>query len=99
MINITFFWDAWAIFEGGDIFRMIQREDYSAATWQDCCDQCLSSFDWDDSELVKGFEEKVIETKRQLKEISIHENGEEIEAPIEIYEYFKNSIIELEKKN
>ena len=97
MINLTFYWDTWAIFEGDDIFRMIQREDYEAKTWQECCDKCVSCIDWDDSYLIKGYEENVIETNRKLKEISIHENGKEVEAPKEVYEYYYNSLKKSEK--
>ncbi len=99
MVYLTFYWDTWAIFEGDEIFRMLQREDYIGETWQECCDKCSICWDWNDSDLVKGYEEKVIETDRQLKEISIHENGEEIDAPQEIYEYYKNAVGKLEKTN
>ena len=99
MAYITFYWDTWAIFEGNDIFRMIQREDYEAETWQECCDKCISCVDWDYSDLVKGFEENVIETNRKLKEISIHENGEEVEAPNEVYSYYYNSLEKSKKKS
>ena len=98
MVHLTFYWDTWAIFEGDDIFRMIKREDYEGETWQECCEKCSKCWDWDDSDLVKGYEEKVIETDRQLKEISIHENGEELEANQEIYEYYHNTVKKLEKK-
>ena len=27
MAHLTFYWDAWAIFDDDDVFRMIQRED------------------------------------------------------------------------
>ena len=96
MAYLTFYWDTWAIFKGNDIFRMIQREDYEAETWQDCCKKCITYSDWDDSDLVKGYEEKVLETDRKLKEISIHENGEELEAPQEIYDYFQNAVEKFE---
>lgn len=97
MTHLTFYWDTWVIFEGEDIFRMIQREDYEGASWQECCEKCSICLDWDDSDLVKGYEEKVIETDRQLKEISIHENGEEVEASQEIYDYYNFKINELKK--
>jgi len=97
MAYLTFYWDTWVIFEGNDIFRMIKREDYEGKTWQECCDKCSTCWDWDDSDLVKGYEEKVLETDRQLKEISIHENGEEIEAPQEIYDYYQKAVSKLEK--
>ena len=98
MTYLTFYWDTWAIFEGDDIFRMIQREDYEGESWQECCEKCSICWDWDDSDLVKGYEEKVIETDRQLKEISIHENGEEVEASQEIYDYYRFAVKKLEKK-
>jgi len=98
MTYLTFYWDTWAIFEGDDIFRMIQREDYEGESWQECCEKCSICWDWDDSDLVKGYEEKVIETDRQLKEISIHENGEEVEASQEIYDYYRLAVKKLEKK-
>ena len=40
MIHLTFYWDAWAIFDGDDVFRMIQREDYECETWEECFDEC-----------------------------------------------------------
>ena len=92
MTYLTFYWDTWAIFEEEDIFRLIQREDYEAETWEECCNKCVTCSDWDDSELVKGYEEKVIQTNRHLKEISIFENGEELEAPKEIYDYFHKAL-------
>ena len=97
MAHLTFYWDTWAIIEDEDIFRIIQREDYEGVTWQECCEKCSKCLNWDDSDLVKGYEEKVIETDRQLKEISIHENGKEINAPQEIYEYYHTSVRKVEK--
>tara|TARA_B100001250_G_C19617530_1_gene707843 strand:- start:215 stop:556 length:342 start_codon:yes stop_codon:yes gene_type:complete len=97
MAHLTFYWDTWAIFEDNDIFRMLQREDYEGKTWEECCEKCARCWNWDDSDLVKGYEEKIIETDRQLKEISIHENGEEIEAAPEIYEYYQNAVEKFEK--
>ena len=97
MVYLTFYWNTWAIFENDEIFRMIQREDYEAESWQECCDKCISCFDWDDSDLIKGFEEKTIETNRQLKEISMHNSEEEGDAPKEIYDYIQNHLINFEK--
>ena len=28
MAHLTFYWDAWVIFDDDDVSRMIQREDY-----------------------------------------------------------------------
>ena len=97
MVHLTFYWDAWAIFDD-DVFRMIQREDYEGETWEECCDECVRYRDWDDSYLVKGYESNVIETNRQLKEITTNENGQEVEALEEVYDYYHNSMKKLEEK-
>ena len=98
MAHLTFYWDAWAIFDDDDVFRMIQREDYKGATWKECCDECVNSWDWDYSYLVKGYESNVIETNRQLKEIGISENGDEVAAPQEVYDYYQNEMDKLKEK-
>ena len=98
MVHLTFYWDAWAIFDDDDVFRMIQREDYEGATWKECCDECIKSWDWDDSYLVKGYESNVIETNRQLKEIGIDENGDEVAAIQEVYDYYQNEMEKLKEK-
>tara|TARA_B100001142_G_scaffold204329_1_gene202720 strand:+ start:52 stop:390 length:339 start_codon:yes stop_codon:yes gene_type:complete len=98
MVHLTFYWDAWAIFDDDDVFRMIQREDYEGATWKECCDECVKSWDWDDSSLVKGYESNVIETNRQLKEIGIDENGDEVAATQEVYDYYQNEMEKLKEK-
>ena len=86
MANLTFYWDTWAIFDNDDVFRMIKREDYEGESWKDCCDECVKYWDWDDSDLVKGYESNLIETNRQLKEITTDENGQEVEALQEVYD-------------
>ena len=98
MAHLTFYWDAWAIFDDDDVFRMIQREDYEGATWKECCDECANSWDWDDSYLVKGYESNVIETNRQMKEIGISENGDEVAAPQEVYDYYQNEMEKSKEK-
>ena len=98
MVHLTFYWDAWAIFDDDDVFRMIQREDYEGATWKECCDECIKSWDWDDSYLVKGYESNVIETNRQLKEIGIDENGDEVAVTHEVYDYYQNEMEKLKEK-
>ena len=98
MAHLTFYWDAWAIFDDDDVFRMIQREDYEGATWKECCDECVKSWDWDDSYLVKGYESNVIETNRELKEISTDENGDEVAAPQEVYDYYQNEMEKSKEK-
>tara|TARA_B100000029_G_C16821194_1_gene684212 strand:- start:111 stop:416 length:306 start_codon:yes stop_codon:yes gene_type:complete len=98
MVFLTFYWDCWAILDNKEIFRMIQREDYRGETWRDCCDECAKLFDWDNSDLVRGFENNITETNRQLNEICINENGEEFEAPPEIYVYYKSSVEKLKKE-
>ena len=97
MVHLTFYWDAWAIFDD-DVFRMIQREDYQGETWKECCNECVNSWDWDDSYLVKGYESNVIETNRQLKEIGIAENGDELAAPLEFYDYYQSEMLKLKEK-
>jgi len=97
MVHLTFYWDAWAIFDE-DVFRMIQREDYEGETWEECCDECVRYWDWDDSYLVKGYESNVIETNRQLKEIGIDENGDEVAAPQEVYDYYQNEMEKSKEK-
>jgi len=96
--HLTFYWDAWAIFDDDDVFRMIQREDYEGETWEECCDECVRYRDWDDSYLVKGYESNVIETNRELKEISTDENGDEVAAPQEVYDYYQNAMEKLKEK-
>ena len=59
MSHLTFYLDALAIFND-DVFRMIQREDYEGEIWEECCDECVRYWDWDDSYLVKGYESNVI---------------------------------------
>ena len=98
MANLTFYWDTWAIFDNDDVFRMIKREDYEGESWKDCCDECVKFWDWDDSDLVKGYESNVIETNRQLKEITTDENGQEVEALEEVYDYYHNSMKKLDEK-
>ena len=98
MAHLTFYWDAWAIFDDDDVFRMIQREDYEGATWKECCDECVKFWDWDDSFLVKGYESNVIETNRELKEISTYENGDEVAAPQEVYDYYQNEMEKSKEK-
>ena len=98
MAHLTFYWDAWAIFDDDDVFRMIQREDYEGETWEECCDECVRYWDWDDSYLVKGYESNVIETNRELKEITTKENGQEVEVLEEVYDYYHNSMKKLEEK-
>ena len=98
MVHLTFYWDAWAIFDDDDVFRMIQREDYEGATWKECCDECVKFWDWDDSFLVKGYESNVIETNRKLKEIGTDENGDEVAAPQEVYDYYQNEMEKLKEK-
>ena len=98
MAHLTFYWDAWAIFDDDDVFRMIQREDYEGATWKECCDECVKFWDWDDSFLVKGYESNVIETNRELKEISADENGDEVAAPHEVYDYYQNEMEKSKEK-
>ena len=99
MINLTFYWDTWAIFNDGEVFRMLKREDYEGETWEKCCDNCALNSNFDDSDLVKGYEDKVLETNRKLKEITIQENGIEVNAVDEVYTYFMNYLVQLEKNN
>ena len=98
MAHLTFYWDTWAIFDDDDVFRMIQREDYEGETWEECCDECVRYCDWDDSHLVKGYESNVIESNRQLKEISTDENGDEVSAPQEVYDYYQNKMEKIKRK-
>jgi len=69
MVHLIFYWDTWAIFDDDAVFSMIQREDYEGETWEECYDECVRYWAWDDSYLVKGYESNTIETNRQLKEI------------------------------
>ena len=98
MAHLSFYCDAWAIFDDDDVFRMIQREDYEGETWEECCDECVRYWDWDDSYLVKGYESNVIETNRELKEISTDENGDEVAVPQEVYDYYLNAMEKLKEK-
>ena len=97
MVHLTFYWDTWAIFDD-DVFRMTQREDYEGETWEECCDQCVRYWDWDDSYLVKDCKSNVIETNRELKEISTDENGDEVAVPQEVYDYYLNAMEKLKEK-
>ena len=98
MVNLTFYWDTWAIFKNDDVFRMMKREDFEGESWKDCCDECLKYSDWDDSDLVKGYESNVVETNRKLKEITTDQNGQEVEVSEEVYNYYHNSMKKLEEK-
>ena len=98
MVHLTFYWDAWAIIDDHDVFRMIQREDYEGETSEECCDECVRYWDWDDSYLVKGYESNVIETNRQLKEVGTDENGDEVAVPQEVYDYYQNAMEKLKEK-
>ena len=98
MAHLTFYWDAWAIFDDDDVFRMIQREDYEGETREEFCDECERYWDWNDSYLVKGYESNVIETNRELKEISTDENGDEVAVPQEVYDYYLNAMEKLKEK-
>ena len=98
MAHLTFYWDAWAIFDDDDVFRMLQREDYEGATWKECCEECVRYWDWDDSYLLKGYESNVIETNRELNETSTDENGDEVAAPQEVYDYYQNEMEKLKEK-
>ena len=101
MAHLTFYLDALEIFND-DVFRMIQREDYEGEICDECCDECRDEcvryWDWDDSYLVKGYESNVIETNRELKEISTDENGDEVAAPQEVYDYYQNAMEKLKEK-
>ena len=81
MAYFTFYWNALAIFDDDEVFRMIQREDYEGETSEECCDECVRYWDWDDSYLLKGYESNVIETNRELNETSTDENGDERVSP------------------
>ena len=98
MEHLTFYWDALAIIDDNDVFRMIQKEDYKGETWEQYCDECVRYWDWDDSYLVKGYESNVIETNRELKEINTDENGDEVAAPQEVYDYYLNAMEKLKEK-
>ena len=54
-------------------------------------------WNWDDRYLVKGCESNVIETNRQLKEISTDENGNEVSAPQEVFDYYQNAMVRLKE--
>ena len=97
MAHLTFYLDALEIFND-DVFRMIQREDYEGEICDECRDECVRYWDWDDSYLVKGYESNVIETNRELKEISTDENGDEVAAPQEVYDYYLNAMEKLKEK-
>ena len=77
---------------------MIQREDYEGETWEECCDECVRYWDWDDSYLLKGYESNVIETNRELNETSTDENGDEVATPQEVYYYYQNAMEKLKEK-
>ena len=47
---------------------------------------------------MKGYESNVIETNRELKEISTDENGDEVAAPQEVYDYYQNAMEKLKEK-
>jgi hypothetical protein len=77
---------------------MIQSEDHEVETWEECCDECLRYWDWDDSYLVKGYESNTIETNRQLKEIGTDENGNEVAVPQEVYDYYQTAMEKLKEQ-
>ena len=84
MVYPTFYCDTWAIFDDDGVLRMIQREDLEGETWEECWDECDWYWDWDDSNLVKGYESNAIETNRQMKEIGTDEN--ELAVAQEVYD-------------
>ena len=47
---------------------------------------------------MKGYESNVIEINRELKEISTDENGDEVAAPQEVYDYYQNEMEKLKEK-
>ena len=47
---------------------------------------------------MKGYESNVIETNRELKEISTDENGDEVAVPQEVYDYYLNAMEKLKEK-
>ena len=70
-VILTFIWDAGATFENeSENCTMQIKETYHGKTWKECCDDCASCWDWDDSELITG-ESYVVETYRDLSKIII----------------------------
>ena len=47
---------------------------------------------------MKGYESNVIETNRELKEISTDKNGDEVATPQEVYDYYLNAMEKLKEK-
>jgi hypothetical protein len=87
-VVLTFYWDARATYENADENTSMEiSETHVGKTWQDCCDDCVADGDWDDNEVVTG-ESNVVETSRDLTKIIIRDNGDEKEAPQEVYDYY-----------
>ena len=98
-VILTFIWDAGATFENeSENCTMQIKETYHGKNWKECCDDCASCWDWDDSELITG-ESNVVETYRDLSKIVINRNGKEEEAPEEIYEYYNKEEERLRDQN
>jgi hypothetical protein len=90
MVKLRFLWDGFSYFEDeseNDDMELV--EDYTGETWQECCDNCASCFDWNDNDLVTG-ESDCIETSREFTGIQIwdEEKKEYKEAPQEVYDYY-----------
>ena len=98
-VILTFIWDAGATFENeSENCEMQIKETYEGKTWKECCDDCASCWDWDDSELVTG-ESNVVETYRDLSKIIITQNGNDSEASNEIYDYYTKEEERLRDQN
>ena len=71
MVELRFYWDGWATFEDEDENTSMELvEYYKKETWQECCDDCASCWDWDDGDLVTG-ESDCTETSREFTGIKI----------------------------
>ena len=90
MVKLRFHWDGFSYFEdeseNGDMEIV---ETYTGETWQECCDDCASCWDWDDGDLVTG-ESDCLETSREFQGIYIwdEEKKEYKNAPQEVIDYY-----------
>ena len=96
-VKLNFVWDTESHYEDEDEDEQcVHEETYIADTWQEACDDAADCYDWDDEDVINfDAESDLIETSRDLTTISYYDpkkgEGEWVEVPQEVYEYFGNA--------
>ena len=96
-VKLNFVWDTESHYEDEDEDEQCEHEEeYIADTWQEACDDAANCYDWDDEDVINfDAESDLIETSRDLITISYYDpkkgEGEWVEVPQEVYEYFGNA--------